>query len=198
MQRRVYHRRPLLYEIKCIVWINPFKMNPAKIVLVLDRAVHSIFFLGRVNPAVSLQKCAKALLPCSEGFKNMLLSDASTRCLWGLTCHVEEMDLGNGPATVWVLGCHTEQPAETMGKRTGSRIPRDLWMGGGIPLHVILVLISLDGCWETSNDVVMKIEALSWCIKQINGIVIKWHFQSAIRRYVGPEYQWPSVGKGPI
>ena len=95
----------------------------------------------------------KPFRPCGEGFKNMLLSDASTCCPWGLTGRVEEMDLGNGPATVWALSCCAEEPTETMGKgkRTqDSHRPLNWWRA-----HFT------DGCWETFSD----IKTLSRCIR---------------------------------
>lgn len=122
-------------------------MKPAKTQFVLFLR-SSIFFLSGVNTTTSLRRRAWAPLPCGEGFKNMLFSDASTCCLWGLTCHDEKMDLGNGPATVWALSCRAEEPAEWIANRKGSRAPTDLRIGGGggggsIPPHVSLVLISL-------------------------------------------------------
>lgn len=138
--------------MKCIL-INHFKTANAALVLgtFFFRASSSSSAMRTPRPLSA--GVAQAPPPCGEGFKNMLLSYASTRCLWGLTCHVEGMDLGNGPATAWALSCRAEEPTERMGKRTGPRTPTDLRMeggagrggggGGGVPPCVNLALISV-------------------------------------------------------
>ena len=108
--------------VKCVL-INCFKTAEATL-------VPGTFFFLRASsrssttqtPAASLRRrCTRPLCPAVKALKTRCFQMRAPAVFEVCTCHVEGMDLGNGPATVWALSCRAEEPTERMGKKNGTQ-----------------------------------------------------------------------------